>query len=426
MHPSRIPACISVGLALLLSSGVTDSSTVHAQAVNVSLTQALDRYDQGDRAVVGAIARLENGTALYLNLEKYGLTWAKAAGDAAKPRRLLVMATFALEAAGNSSVSTTSALQLIELGCDRLRPPNGPAQPLPAERLWHRAALGVLEAKGNYMAVQAHLWHLNRRFKDEPSALLARAWVKQSEWEAIPGELWAMSFPFDIIRQPGMGGGNFANRAAVRQGLAPGFYGAGGHGLAGLFLTGPFGPKGPGTAATPRDITTSIWSKPEEKVKVAGRVIREYEKALAEPSVAPEAHLRLGYLYYVSGEIELSRSHLAEAQRMNTAPDQLYLIELFAGWAAEREDDLEAADAAYRRALVHVPFGRTAVTWLAALMQGRGMLGDAQKFVDASLAATGKMPDPWPLFAQGDFRHWAPTMEKLRGELWAGGPPRSR
>jgi hypothetical protein len=168
MRPSRIPACFGVGLALLLPSGLGDSPTVHAQTTNISLTEALDRYEQGDREVLGAIARIENGAALYLNLQKYGLKWAKAKGDAAKPRRLLVMAAFALEAAGNSSVQTTVALQLVELGCDRLRPPNGPAQPLPAERLWHQAALGVLEAKGNYMSVQAHLWHLNRRFKDEP------------------------------------------------------------------------------------------------------------------------------------------------------------------------------------------------------------------------------------------------------------------
>jgi hypothetical protein len=431
MHPSRLSAWIAIGLALVVLSHVTESSTVRAQAVNVSLTQALDRYEQGDRAVLGAIARIDNGAALYLNLQKYGLKWAKATGDAAKPRRLLMMATFALEAAGNSSVSTTSALQLIELGCDRLRPPNGPAQPLPAERLWHQAALGVLEAKGNYMSVQAHLWHLNRRFKDEPQALLARAWVKQAEWEAIPGEVAAMSMPFDIIRQPGMGGGNFAYRAAVSQGLAPGFYGSGsgslaGGGVARLFLSGPNGPRGPGTTARPRDLTTSIWSKPEEKVNVAGRVIREYEKALSVPSVAPEAHLRLGYLHYVAGKTELSRSHLADAERLTTAPDQRYLIELFRGWAAERELNLEAAEAAYRRALVHVPYGRTAATWLAALMQGRGRLADAQNFVDASLAATGKTPDPWPLFAQGDFRNWAPTMEKLRGELWAAGPSRSR
>jgi hypothetical protein len=426
MHPSRIPACLGVGLAMLLPSGPGGSSTVLAQATNITLIQALDRYEQGDREVLGAIARIENGTALYLNLQKYGLKWAKANGDAAKPRRLLVMATFALEAAGNSAVQTPVALQLIELGCDRLRPPNGPATPLPAERLWHRAALGVLEAKGNYMSVMAHLWHLNRRFKDEPSVLLARAWMKQAEWEAIPGELAGMSMPFDIIRQPGMGVGNFANRVAVRQGLAPGYYGSGGHGLAGLFLYGPNGPRGANTSSAPRDITSSIWSKPEEKVSVGGRVIREYEKALAEPSVAPEAHLRLGYLYYVSGKTELSRSHLADAQRTNTAPDQLYLIELFTGWGEERAGRLEEAEAAYRRALVHVPFGRTAVTWLAALMQGRGRLADAQKFMDESLAATGKMPDPWPLFAQGDFRHWAPTMEKLRGELWAAGPSRSR
>jgi len=255
--------------------------------------------------------------------------------------------------------------------------------------------------------------------------------MKQAEWEAIPGEVAGMHMPFDIVRVPGMSGGNFASRAAVSQGLAPRFYGAGagslaGGGVARLFLSGPNGPRGPGTTASPRDITTSIWSKPEEKVKGGGRVIREYEKALTVPSVAPEAHVRLGYLYYVAGKTELSRSHLADAERLTTAPDQRHLIELFRGWAAERELNLDEAEAAYRRALVHVPYGRTAVTWLAILMQGRGRLADAESFVDASLSATSKMPDPWPLFAQGGFRDWATTMEKLRGELWAAGPSHSR
>ena len=424
MHLSRISACFGVALALSLATGVTDSSTVQAQTTNVSLTQALDRYEAGDRAVLDAIARIQDGTALFSNLEKYGPKWTKALGESKKPKRLLVMATFALEAAGNSAVRSDAALRLIEFGCDRLRPPHGPAQPLPAERLWHQAALGVLEAKGNYFSVMAHLWHLNRRFKDEPRAQLARAWMKQAEWEAIPGELAGMSMPFDVIRQPGMSRPTFAYRAAMNAGLAPAFYGNGGFGLAGLFLAGPFGPKGPGTTSRPRDITTSIWSRPEQKINVAGRVIREYEKALTEPSIAPEAHLRLGYLYYVSGKTELSRFHLAEAQRTNTAPDQLYLIEVFNGWGEEREGRLEEAEAAYRRALLHLPFGRTAVTWLATLMQGQGKLDEAQKIIDESLSATHKMSDPWPLFGQGDFRHWAPTMEQLRGELWATAPRR--
>src|SRR5262245_34501519 len=376
MHPSRIAACIGVALALVLPSGVMDSSVVQAQGTNISLTQALDRYDQGDREVVSAIARIQNGTALYLNLQKYGLKWAKDAAVPARPRRLLVLASFALEAAGNSSVETQTALQLIELGCDRLRPPNGPAQPLPAERFWHRAALGVLEAKGNYMSVMAHLWHLNRRFKDEPSVLLARAWMKQAEWEAIPGELASMSMPVGLIGRSGrMGYDSFQSLNMVRGGFAPSVYAAGAFGAGVSSLFGPYGPKGPGTISAPRDITSSIWSKPDEKVSVGGRVIREYEKALAEPSVAPEAHLRLGYLHYVSGKTELALSHLDQAERVNTAPDQLYLVDLFRGWAAERAGRLQEAEAAYRRALVHVPYGRTAVTWLAAMMQGQGRLG---------------------------------------------------
>ena len=435
MPLSRMPAaCICSGLVFLLTVTASGPVAVEAQGTDVSLVQALDRYEQGDQAVVSAINRISNGPALYSNLQKYGLKWAKEKGDAEKPRRLLVMATFALEAAGNSSVDPMSALQLIELGCDRLRPPYGPRQPLPAERWWHRAALGVLEAKGNYMSVMAHLWHLDRRFKDEPQAVLARAWMKQAEWEAIPGELGAMHMPPDFfgptaIRSGMMYSMSYGFGVSYGFGLSPTYnlgYGLASRGVESTSLFGPNGPRGARTTSAPRDVTSSIWSRPEEKVDVGKRVIREYEKALSDPSIATEAHMRLGYLHYVSGKMDLSRWHLEEAQRATAAPDQLYLIDLFTGWAAERELNLDAAEASYRRALVHVPYGRTAVTWLAALLQGRDKLDEAQSLIDASLSATGKMPDPWPLFAQGEFRHWAPNMEKLRGELWASAPVRSR
>jgi hypothetical protein len=239
-----------------------------------------------------------------------------------------------------------------------------------------------------------------------------------------------MSMPFDVVAwPPGIGLGY---QSRFNQGFGPAVYGRSSFGYGGVgsgcfgvacsSLFGPNGPRGVSVSPAPRDITSSIWSKPEEKVKVAGRVIKEYEKALAVPSVAPEAHLRLGYLYYVSRKMDLARSHLAEAARTTTARDHLYLVELFSGWAAEREFRTDAAEAAYRRALVHVPNGRTAVTWLATLLQSRGKVEEAQALVDASLGAAAKIPDPWPIFAQGDFRNWASTMEKLRGELWAGAP----
>jgi tetratricopeptide (TPR) repeat protein len=424
MRPSGIAAGVAVGF-VLLGTGLGSPATLLAESTNISLSQALDHYERGNREVLPAIAKIQDGVALFYNLQKVGPNWVKAKGAAQKPRRALIMAAFALEAAGGSAVSSGSAIQLIEFACDRLRPPHGPNTPLSAERLWHHAALGVLEAKGNYVAVQEHLWHLNTRFKDEPRALLARAWTKQAEWEAIPAELSAMRMRFDVIvpsdlRQQCTGLVCGPVAAAPPR---PAIYGLGAGSLAGggVAATSLFGGAGgaiPRASAAPRDVMSSIWSNPDVQVQVGTRVIKEYEKALADPAVAPEAHLRLGYLHHIAGRTLEARKHLALAYVGTNASDQLYLIELFTGWSEERAGRMDDAEIAYQRALEHVPFGRTAVTWLATLLQARGKLADAQAMIDVSLAAPSRHPDPWPLFALGDFRSFGSTMEKLRGEMW--------
>jgi tetratricopeptide (TPR) repeat protein len=409
-------ALTAVTLLLLIAT----TSGLDAQPRSVSMTYALDMYERGDRTVLTGFNNPFSSYGFYLDLSNLGPKWAKAKGKTEYPRRLLVMATFALEAASRSP----NPVPLLEWACDRMRPPYGPKDPLPAERLWHQGALGILEAKASYGAIQDHLYHLNTRFKDEPRALLARGWMKQAEWEAIPAELNAIrdraedaldAFPRDIRSEylgtmPPMTLWPETGSRLRAGGAGPGRP---------AFSSGP--PSGMAVPIVPRlavERSASIWTRPDVTTEVGRRVIRAYEQALESPSVAAEARLRLGYLRLVSNKSDLALGHLYEVPGLTIDADMLYLDDLFIGWAHERAGRMEYAERSYRHALARVPSGRTAATWLAAALQAQGKLAEAQELIDASLMRTAGAPDPWPLFGQGDFKMWPKTIALLRSELW--------
>ena len=415
------PRTIRAIVCLVVAAGVQLALPgLSAQTRSVSVTQALDMYERGDRVVISGLTSIQNHFGLYEELRRKGVAWAKAKGREEEPRRRLVLAAFALEAARSGGT-----VPLIEFVCDQLRPPKGSKTPLPAERHWHEAALAVIQARGTYADIETHLWHLNTRFKDEPMALLARGWMKQAEWEAIPRELSEMPSAADLpdLITPDM---RAASRALMRRGEfqenrldranRPGLTSLANDSRGGVVL--PQLPRA--------DLASSIWTAPDVKWDVGRRVIREYEKALTSPGAAPEAHLRIGYLQLVSGQTDKSLMHLREVPALTSDPSLRYLTHLFTGWAEERADHLGLAEAAYRRALAVLPSGRTAATWLATLLQSQGKLEDAQALIDASLALPQRTPDPWPLFGQGEFRRWPVLIEQLRTALWSDTASRPR
>ncbi len=92
----------------------------------------------------------------------------------ANERRRLAVAAFALEfvMVRRADLWKDSGYLLLEWACSLLR--RNPT-PLPAERLWHLAAIGVIEGAADGVRLEAHLAHAERRFPDEPRFLLARA-----------------------------------------------------------------------------------------------------------------------------------------------------------------------------------------------------------------------------------------------------------
>lgn len=421
MRALRRAALLTAAVAFVLAGGLS-RPPLHAQTRTVTVLQALDMYERGDQDVLTAFGRSGLCGGVLDEFHRSASRWIGARGKDAAPRRRLVVATFALDAAKGGG-----CWGLIEWACDQLRPPHNVKKPLPEERLWQEAALAELESQAPYYVVQAHLWHLNTRFKDEPLALLARGWAKQGEWEAIPRELAAIpSAALLDFNRPNRGASNglFNELGGESSDVRPRPISYQDFGFNPLrpdtarLSQDAFFPRPPTTP--PVDLGGTIWTKPDDYREVGERVIRTYEKALASPTVAAEAHLRIGYLRLVSGKSEDAFVHLDKVFALTQDRDLLYLADLFMGWAAERAGHLDRAEAAYRSAMTRVPSARTAVMWLAAALQSRGQLGDAQALVDASLASPSTIPDPWPLFGKGDMRRWPATMDRLRAALWSG------
>jgi tetratricopeptide (TPR) repeat protein len=418
MRSKIVAVRMSIGvLFVLLGAGISPDPALLAQGRAVPVKDALDMYERGDRMVLTGFTSAVSAQRLLSEIEKVAPAWIKAAGKTAAPRRRLIVATFALEGAKAATLGR-GAVPLIEWACDKLRPPYGEDVPLPAERIWHQAALAVLESRGSYRDVMAHLWHLNTRFRDEPQALLARAWMKQGEWEAIPAEVEALprADSFDYRFPNGAIGGAMPLYADTFFSSVDRWWSV---------YPQPDRPRVPPEfrepllpPLPPLDLYGSIWTTPDQPRDVGRRVIREYERAAESPAVAAEARLRIGYLLFVDGRGEEALPQLAEVSGLTRDRVLLHLADLFMGWTHQRAGRKLEAENAYRRALRVVPSSQTTSLWLAMLLQEQGRLTEAQDLMDTSLAASPKEPDPWPLFGQGSFRHWPALIDRLRGDLW--------
>jgi tetratricopeptide (TPR) repeat protein len=178
--------CVAVAL-LALPAGP------HSQSQNVA--GLIDRYQSGDfGAAVHAAA--DNTSDLrtllqQLNMAVPLLARARLPETAADTQRRLAIATFALEVvmARRSSLYRDSGRLLLEWACSLLR---RDSTPMPAERLWHLAAIGVIEGAADGMALDTHLDHVEKRFPKEPRLALARAVAAelQTWYQSEPGSVY--------------------------------------------------------------------------------------------------------------------------------------------------------------------------------------------------------------------------------------------
>jgi tetratricopeptide (TPR) repeat protein len=155
---------------------VVSAGTPRAQPQGLS--RLIDLYQSGEfgAALHAAADDVQDLRQILqqLNMAVPLLSRAHLPDTAEDKQRRLAIATFALEVvmARRSSTFQDSGRLLLEWACALLR---RDSTPMPAERLWHLAAIGVIEGAPDYTTLETHLAHAEKRFPKEPRFVLARA-----------------------------------------------------------------------------------------------------------------------------------------------------------------------------------------------------------------------------------------------------------
>lgn len=347
-----IALTLAIGLATLIPRPVA------AQTFTLSVMEGLDQYDRHRELAIDALARTAHLGDIEAALTAEGEVWINARGAEDAPRRRLVAAMFALEAArvGLDEEWAISA-RLIEWGCTALRKQK---TPLAAERLWHRAALALIEGAYDFEFLGGplstagrgpvgHLIHAAARFPDDPSIVMARAFLSTSK-NILP-------------------------------------------------------------------VANNLWDG--QASGLPSETVARLQDAAAVPSLAAEARIRLAFLHLEDNRFETAIEDLnfADARPLDT--DLRYLSALFRAWTSVRQRKPDEAIASFRRALEAVPDAQTAALALGSALYLRGDRDEAAAVVESALAATSvalpeRVRDPWLMYGYGDFRLWPQRIAALR------------
>ncbi len=146
-----------------------------SQSIALTAMELLDQYDHGDRTMsAAAFAGVIHVESVRDALAAEGAAWIAAGGKDDIPRRRLVAATFALEAArAGLDHEWANSVQLIDWAWSELRQQS---TPLPAERYWHLAAIALFQGAYDSAQLETRLGRLKSRFPGEPRLLLVAAW----------------------------------------------------------------------------------------------------------------------------------------------------------------------------------------------------------------------------------------------------------
>lgn len=181
MVTSVAKRCTGVLLAVCLAT--TASARPAGQDVTVSAADLLEYYNLGEYdAVQTALTRAASGDlGIFLQgLRRDLAAWITADGIALASRRRLVVAALSLEVA-HAGLETQWARseQILEWACELLRTER---KPPPAERIWHQAALALIEGARDIATLTIHVVHMKTRFPDEPRILMARVFEKETDY----------------------------------------------------------------------------------------------------------------------------------------------------------------------------------------------------------------------------------------------------
>jgi tetratricopeptide (TPR) repeat protein len=143
----------------------------------------------------------------------------------------------------------------------------------------------------------------------------------------------------------------------------------------------------------------------------------------ADAVVGVEAHLRLGYLDWATGDDAGALAEYEAALRGATDPDSRYLAYFLRGVAERSRRNVPAAAAAFEAALRERPRSQSASLALAAIELQAGRAERADELARASIdhGAAGDHgaadDDPWRLFLYGRYPQLADLLKALRSEV---------
>ena len=328
---------------LVCGLAASGPSVVRAQQT-VDVVALLDRYAHGGYDdVLRDLIAIGDVPAFAKELDRVGPGWIKAAGQDQAPRRQLIAASFALEAAV-PHFWPEDVDPLVEWGCQLLRK-GGP--PTEGEHRWQLASVAIFgrarddgrlvtrQAPGAPLGVRMpppnkrvnHVVHARLRFPDEPRFQLADAMYAATAADTEPPRD-AEWIPTDRLSKNSDGG---IRRARALQAI-------------GLF-----------------------------------------QALLTVPSLRAESELRTGYLEIVLHEPEKAIEHFARARETDDVFIE-YLARFLSGRASDMLDRRDDATAMYRSALELLPGTQSAASALAANLFLAGHPDEAYALADQALS----------------------------------------
>jgi tetratricopeptide (TPR) repeat protein len=149
--------------------------------------------------------------------------------------------------------------------------------------------------------------------------------------------------------------------------------------------------------------------------RASERAIGAYRRAAADPSLAHESALAIGYIQLRMKRFDAVLPELATAAGSGD-PFVRYLAHLFRGRTIEALGGADEAMAAYRAALLEIPNAQSASIALAALLHKAGQADAAIDIMNRSFAARPS-EDPWREYGFGQFRQWTRYRDRMREAL---------
>ena len=321
------------------------------------VTDLLDLYLKGEHAAaVAPLATASNVASIARNLVSDGRDWAaKGSTPGEVERRRLAAAGLALEFVVLRMADEWYTLRpLIEWACTELRA----AAPSEGELAWQRAALAAIQGARDIAFARRAPISVER--PDAPFSVDHVAHVAL-RFPSDPAVLFAEGF-FEEFQVP----------------------------VEGRMRT--------------IDLDTGQ--------RAATAAIDFYRRAAADPALAHEAALAIGYIELRMKRLDAALPRLATAAE---SPDPFvrYLAHVFRGRANEQLGAKDDALAAYRAALEAIPNAQSASIGLAAMLHLADQPDAAIDIMTKSFAARPE-EDPWREYGFGQFRHWMRYRDRMR------------